>query len=120
MNKRLLFKRFLWKILGSLALMLAILGVVLPGLPTTPFLLLSAYCFRDSARFQAWLQRQPRLYQALQNWQKQRRIPFYGKAAMLLMSGVSCALLFWKSAFWLAASLTLLVVAVAFFLCWRY
>ena len=42
--------------LGSLSLALGLIGVVVPGLPTTPFLLLSAACYvRSSERLYGWL-----------------------------------------------------------------
>lgn len=48
--------RILWASLGLLCTGLGGLGVVLPGLPTTPFLLVAAACFaRSSRRLYHWL-----------------------------------------------------------------
>lgn len=48
--------RWIWAALGLLSLGLALVGIVLPLLPTVPFLLLSAFCFaRSSERLHSWL-----------------------------------------------------------------
>ena len=48
--------RFVWLCLGLTALALGCLGVVLPLLPTVPFVLLAAFCFAQSSeRLHTWL-----------------------------------------------------------------
>ena len=48
-------KKILYMIIGCLSLVLGIVGVVLPILPTVPFVLLAAFCFaRSSERLDDW------------------------------------------------------------------
>lgn len=60
---------------GSLALALGFLGAFLPVLPTTPFLLLSAYCYmRSSERLYQWLINHPLLGAYIYNYLTYRAI----------------------------------------------
>lgn len=89
--------RILWAAAGGLALGLGLLGAVLPLLPTTPFLLLAAFCFaRSSPRLHHWLITHPRLGPVIVNWQQHGAIPRRAKRmavlAILVTFGISVAL----------------------------
>ncbi|MEA3276062.1 MAG: YbaN family protein [Pseudomonadota bacterium] len=79
-----------WRLLmiacGVLALALGILGIFLPLLPTTPFVLLAAFFFsRGSARLHRWLVEHPRFGRYIRDWEAEQVIPPVGKYAASLM-----------------------------------
>ncbi len=67
-------------LLGFVFVGLAGVGVVLPGLPTTPFLLLAAACFaKSSTRFYNWLTNSQIFGPIIRNWRETRTIPLRAK-----------------------------------------
>lgn len=82
---------------GWLSLGLGILGIFLPLLPTTPFLLLSAICFsKASPRLHAWLLAHPKFGPVIVDWQTRRVIPLKAKilATVLMAPTVLAATVF--------------------------
>ncbi|MFN3954247.1 MAG: YbaN family protein [Pararhodobacter sp.] len=89
--------RILWGSLGGLSVGLGAAGVVLPLLPTTPFMLLAAYCFaRSSPRAERWLLEHPRFGPAIADWRAHGAISARAKRwamlALALAFGVSLVL----------------------------
>ena len=63
--------RGFWLVAGLMFTGFAFIGVVLPLIPTTPFLLLAAFCFaRSSDRFHRWLYEHKLFGPLLTNWNK--------------------------------------------------
>lgn len=105
--------RALYWLGGVLALILAVIGVVLPGLPTTPFVLLAGACFvRASPRAHAWLLRNRLFGPMLANWERHRSIPRRVKRAAIgiMLLSVSVSIWFFAGRPWL--QLTLAAAAV--------
>ena len=97
--------------LGWLCVALGVIGIFLPVLPTTPFLLLAAACFvRSSKRFYLWLVLHPRLGPWVRDYLEGQGIPLkakvYSIALMWLSIALSCYLvpLLWARAFMLTSA----------------
>ena len=63
--------RPVWVAAGSVALALGIIGIALPILPTTPFLLLAGLCYgKGSPRLRLWLETHPRFGPPILAWER--------------------------------------------------
>lgn len=90
------WQRVLWSLAGALALATGIVGIFLPLLPTTPFVLLAAFCFsRGSARVEAWLLAHPRFGPAIAEWRARRAMPLRAKQLAWSMMAVGSAVSAW-------------------------
>ncbi|MDX2155427.1 MAG: YbaN family protein [Hyphomicrobiaceae bacterium] len=86
----------LWTTVGLLATGCGIAGIVLPLVPTTPFLLLAAYAFaRSSPGLHAWLVTHPRLGPPIVNWRAHGAI---SRRAKVLAAAVMLATLLGSAA----------------------
>ena len=84
MRKRI--KKYLLILLGSLFVVLGIIGAVLPILPTTPFLLLALACFAKSSPFFHQILLNNRWFgSALQQWEKDKSISRNVKIKAMIM-----------------------------------
>lgn len=72
---------------------LGAVGTVVPGLPTTPFMLLALWAFsKSSQRFHDWLYAHPVFGPPLQQWRSHRVIP--GKAKLLAVATMAVSLVY--------------------------
>jgi uncharacterized protein len=88
-------RRVLYAGLGLFFIGLAVLGVVLPVLPTTPFLLLASYFFvRSSPCLHAWLLRSRLFGGLLRDWQRHRGVRPRVKvtAVLVLLTAVTLSI----------------------------
>ncbi|WP_051333393.1 YbaN family protein [Aliagarivorans marinus] len=86
--------KLLYQALAWLSLLLAILGIALPLLPTVPFLLVSAWGFsRSSPRFEHWLLNHPKFGPPIIDWRRDGVISLKAKRMATLFVGISLVIM---------------------------
>lgn len=82
-------------ILAYLFLGVAIIGVALPGLPTVPFLLLSAwFAAKGSERLHRWLYAHPHLGRLLIDWEREGAISRSSKVTAVILLAASWGVMY--------------------------
>jgi len=109
------FSRVLWIGAGTLCVALGLVGILIPVLPTTPFLLLAAVCYgRSSPRFLHWLLTNRWFGAYIRNYREGRGLPRREKTltivALWLTIGVSAVYV--ASQWWLRLALIAIALGV--------
>ena len=112
--------RWAWWLLAYVSLGLGLVGIVLPGLPTVPFVLLAAFAAaRGSRRLHAWLLAHRRFGPVIRDWEAQRAVSRRAKHLATAMMAASAVIMFRTAPkIWMAATGTAIMAIVAIWL-WR-
>jgi len=112
--------RILLVVAGFTCVGLGIAGLVLPVLPTTPFMLLAAACFaRSSPRFHRWLLHHRTFGPIVGEWERHRAIPWKTKlwGIALMSATLAVSITFFVKPPWLKVALAIFGVVLA---AWLY
>jgi len=86
------WQRVLWLAAGVVSLVTGLIGIMLPVLPTTPFVLLAAFCFsRGCDRCERWLLDHPRFGPLVRDWRERRAVPLRAKQFATVMMAFGSA-----------------------------
>lgn len=112
--------RLLWRMLAGTAVLLGLIGVFVPGLPTVPFLLLATWAAgRGWPALETWLLHHPRWGASIRAWREHGAMPRRAKWAASIMMSLSTGLMYLSSApHWLTLGVAVLMLGVAIWL-WR-
>jgi uncharacterized membrane protein YbaN (DUF454 family) len=112
--------RWAWWLLAYASLGLGLAGILVPGLPTVPFVLLAAFAAaRGSERLHRRLLAHPRFGPFIRDWQAQGAVSRRAKwLATLMMSACAAIMFLFAPATWMAATGSTIMALVALWL-WR-
>jgi uncharacterized membrane protein YbaN (DUF454 family) len=112
--------RYLLLLFAALCLALGVIGVFVPGLPTTVFILLAGWAAaRSSPRFSAWLESHGTFGPMLRDWRESGAVSRRAKISATILMAISSAILFLTtSRVWMAEAITALMAVVLLWL-WR-
>lgn len=101
-------KRYLLVSLGWLFIALGVIGIFLPVVPTTPFILVAAWAFSQSSeRFHNWLTSHSRLGPVVRAWQEDKSLPRQTRNRIIFLTWLSLtcsSVLIGITAFWWPAA----------------
>lgn len=113
--------RWVLLIAGTISVILGVIGLALPLVPTTPFLLLAAACYaRSSRKFYVWLMTNRWFGQYIRDWRAGKGIPLKAKIAstVLIVVTFGTSITFFVPIDWVKVLMVLLATAVCVHI-WR-
>jgi len=114
-------KKTLWMGTGFASLGMAYVGLVLPGIPFSIFLVFAAYCFaKSNKKMHDWIYNHKHFGPFLTNWTEKRVFPFRYKIAMVLVMSSSLAFLWFSTHNHTAVAGSGISMALVAFWAWRY
>ncbi|OLO05336.1 hypothetical protein BTW07_04740 [Salinicola socius] len=87
--------------LAAISFALGVIGLFLPVMPTTCFMLAAVWlASRGSPRFANWIRNHPRFGPPIQSWERERAIPKHAKIMAVIMLSVSCLVIAFTVSLW--------------------
>lgn len=113
------WRRIVFLVLGFLFLAIGVVGLVVPILPTTPFILLASSCFlRSSPRFRKWLENSRWFGPMLRDWEKHRAVQRSVKVMAVVLVGIALAFAFLAKMHWAMRAMVVVLGAVGLAVIW--
>ena len=110
-------KRAILISLGWLCVGLGFVGIFVPGIPTTIFLIIALWAFtKSSEKLRHWLLNHKRFGPILNNWQEHKVVPRKAKILMVILMSLAVVLFYYSSQnLYLTIGLIIILVSVAIY-----
>ena len=112
--------RYLLLAFAALCVALGVIGIFVPGLPTTVFILLAGWAAaRSSPRFAAWLESHATFGPMIRDWRERGAVSRRAKISATVVMAISSTILFLTTSRpWVAEAITAIMAVVLMWL-WR-
>jgi uncharacterized membrane protein YbaN (DUF454 family) len=112
--------RSLYLALAGICLALGVLGIFLPGLPTTPFVLVAAWAAaRGSARLHRWLRAHRVFGPIVSDWEREGAVTRKAKRTAIATMVVCAIVLFLTAPAWWMAAIPCVIMSITGVWLWR-
>ena len=110
-------KRIFLLSLGWVCVGLAFIGIFLPGIPTTPFLIVALWAFaKSSKKFHSWLLNHKRFGPILRNWENHKVVPKNAKILMVILQIIAVIIVHYSlDNIFITTGLSVLLICVAWY-----